>query len=672
MKMKARINFIYLSILVGALSLSACNSSPVTPESKSWPRVHYDLQPGVKSSELQGSPWINSNLPGMTAKVQKPSLKDDFYASVNYDELVNNEPGPFNISANNVRNQLDQILNEDTSCSNSKLLQKAYDYVSSGANSEIHNYLNSVSLTNYVNHKDLFIGNNSYYSLNLTDNGNYQIAYNDGYYEGDYAFHTFMFLGSQYEDRKNTELAIRDNLFTAFNYQLDEQTYSTVSNMEFNLSYSSYLEGYYHGYSLKDYVIGGENSYTFLNNALIDLGFNQGDTLKISNLSLAATATFNEYLSYYNYSSILAHALKCRMMFEYRFFSGAEHYRPLSKILHDSGLFYYESDLTDYDDVTVSREMMKQAFVTILDKAYIELFSSIETKQYVSELIEIILNGYRSLAEKEDWIDNYTKNGLLRKINNMSYVSCYSDTIKNYPDISETGISTLSILNIYHRYREFMTNLVISKTIETNYFWSSMPSFTVNAFYSAGENQFVILNGLLSGGFIGETIEETLGGLGVVIGHEISHSIDEGGSQFDEYGRYNNWWSAKSKAEFNARLKKLKDYYNKINLFDDVNVNGNQVNTEVTADMGGLSVCLEIAKTYTDFDYDLFFRTFARTWLSYAFDQRTINLYLKDSHPFDYLRCNVSIAQFDEFVETYDIKKGDGMYFAPEDRIAIW
>ena len=88
--------------------------------------------------------------------------------------------------------------------------------------------------------------------------------------------------------------------------------------------------------------------------------------------------------------------------------------------------------------------------------------------------------------------------------------------------------------------------------------------------------------------------------------------------------------------------------------------------------MGGVQVCLQIAKGIENFDYDLFFRTYARTWLSEAYDDRTVEHYLQDEHPFDYLRCNVTLCQFEEFVQTYDIQEGDGMYLPPEERIAIW
>ena len=670
-----KIKLLGLSICATIVALSSCGGAAPTEKEKGFPRIHYDLQPGVKTKDLQGRPWINSNLPGMTAKVKQPSLKDDFYASVNYEQLVNNDPGQFDRSSINVSNELYSILTEDTEVSNSELLQKANSDIYSGDTSDLRDYINNINLNTYINSKNIFLDSNSFFKLTLNNYGNYQILYNDGYLETDTSFQTFMFLTQydSYVQYKEYELAIRDNLLEAYSYDLSETDYNNVAvRIENYISYAGYGAYYNSGYLLRDYEIDGLGSYAFLDNALKDLGFSSGDVLKISNVSDAMLSYFNSLRTVVPHRNYLLNALKLRLMFGYRFFEGADYYRPLSKILHDSGWFYYEYDLTDYENDVVAREMTKHAFNTLIDKAYIERNGDESIKNQVSELIELVLDGYRDLAEKEDWLDEDTKNGLKRKINNMTYVSCYSDKIKNYPDVDETGLSSLSLVEMYQRTQELLVSLVKNKTIETNYFWSSMPSYTVNAFYSPQNNQFVILNGLLSGGFIGETFEETLGSLGMVIGHEISHSIDENGSKYDEYGQYNNWWSVQSKRLFTEKLNKLKEYYRNVNLFGKTFVNGSRVNTEATADMGGLRVCLEIASEINGFDYDAFFKSFARTWSSMAYDMDRIDEYLEDEHPFDYLRCNVTLAQFDKFQETYNIQPGDGMYIAPEDRIAIW
>ena len=88
--------------------------------------------------------------------------------------------------------------------------------------------------------------------------------------------------------------------------------------------------------------------------------------------------------------------------------------------------------------------------------------------------------------------------------------------------------------------------------------------------------------------------------------------------------------------------------------------------------MGGVKIMLELAKKVENFDYDKFFKTYALVWARQPFGADYIEARASDSHPFNYLRTNVTLSQFDEFIETYDIKPGDGMYVAPEQRINIW
>ena len=167
--------------------------------------------------------------------------------------------------------------------------------------------------------------------------------------------------------------------------------------------------------------------------------------------------------------------------------------------------------------------------------------------------------------------------------------------------------------------------------------------------------------------------EENLGGIGVVIGHEISHAFDTSGSQFDKDGALKNWWTDADRAAFNDLAAKLIAYYDGIVPYEGAdNYNGTQVQTEAIADMGGLKCMLAIAADDPDFDYDLFFRSFAAIWREQCTAENELQLAQLDTHPLAFLRVNVTVQQFDEFYETYDIQPGDGMYLAPEERIAVW
>ena len=196
---------------------------------------------------------------------------------------------------------------------------------------------------------------------------------------------------------------------------------------------------------------------------------------------------------------------------------------------------------------------------------------------------------------------------------------------------------------------------------------------TVNAYNNIGSNSMVILQGLIEGDVFGkeESKEGELAVLGMIVGHEISHAFDVTGANYDKNGEYKNWWTAEDKIAFQNKTKKITEYFNSIEVLRGVHCNGARNNGEASSDMGGIRVALHLAKKIDNFNYDKFFTEFAKAWL------RTISLdnmmdYVEDEHPLSYLRVNVTLSQFDEFIDTYNIKPGDGMYIAPSNRIAIW
>ena len=165
--------------------------------------------------------------------------------------------------------------------------------------------------------------------------------------------------------------------------------------------------------------------------------------------------------------------------------------------------------------------------------------------------------------------------------------------------------------------------------------------------------------------------EELMAKLGCVIGHEISHAFDSSGAQYDKNGNMKNWWTKADYAAFRARNEKMVAYYNKMHPWAGQDFYGSIMTGEACADMAGLKAVLRLAAQQKDFDYDKFFRAFADVWLlkdTLPMAYMRIN----DVHPMGYLRINCTLQQYDEFLDFYGITEGDGMYLAPEDRVAIW
>ena len=123
---------------------------------------------------------------------------------------------------------------------------------------------------------------------------------------------------------------------------------------------------------------------------------------------------------------------------------------------------------------------------------------------------------------------------------------------------------------------------------------------------------------------------------------------------------------------FARRADKLAAFYDEIQPFLDVNCIGSQIEGEAIADLVAMKILLRIASKDKDFDYDQFFRAFAQTWRTITTLQSEDFALSQDTHPLPYLRVNCVVQQFDEFYDTYGVKKGDGMYLAPEARLEVW
>ena len=203
--------------------------------------------------------------------------------------------------------------------------------------------------------------------------------------------------------------------------------------------------------------------------------------------------------------------------------------------------------------------------------------------------------------------------------------------------------------------------------------WLADPQ-EVNAYYSPSDNSINIPAGILGGAFYspkgGE--EELLGGIGMVIGHEITHAFDTNGSQFDENGNFVNWWTEADRKAFDKRSKKISDYFSTLEVMPGVKADGELVLSEAIADLGGLSCVTAIGRGVPGFDFSKFFKAYARLWRNRKTKEAEEQRIKEDVHPLSYLRTNVNVQQIPEFYTAFGVKPGDGMYLAPEERVALW
>lgn len=670
----------YLDSKAGSTSFTI--SSGGGGDSFSFDQLDYEMKSGHSESELKGAPWINSNLEGMAKIVKKPSEKDDFYLSANYEDFQNDVPGPFDTSSNIVNNALGGIFSDTFSTvPNGTYIRTTRSKMVSGDSTNLYNYLFSgINPSTYISTSSAFKGKTSLLRVYKDlDDGYYHLEFNDGYTNGAYGIQTLAFYyGTQFYTYGQYVI---ESIYEGLGMNSSSAQSYAATGMEalaYLVTYpnsSSSMAGYSDGVISVNDIGGSALSYSSkLKSALLDIGLKTSDSVYISQLSAYQIDRMYYYFS--NNESYFSYALPALEAFEHRHLIGVNAYKIVSAYLGAmGGIFGGEIDLRNYDNSTATMYMTMNMLSLLIDKAFITIACSATVKNTVAALIEDIISEYKNMVDEATWLSAATRNKIVTKLDKMGYTSVYSDKIKNFQALSESGINSMTLMGIYDRYMDAILESYLDGTMETNTnLTHGFSVYTVNAFYAPSSNQFVILGGLLAGGgFTGSTTEELYARVGVVIGHEISHAFDANGALYNEYGEYNQngWWASEDMTKFKNKVQNMATFLSKICLFDSTYIKGDKVNTEATADMGGMHVMLKLAKKVSGFNYDKFFRSYVGMWRE-VYDDSHVQSMLGDVHPFGYIRGNVVVAQFDEFVETYGLQAGDGMYIPASERVAIW
>lgn len=625
--------------------------------------VQYETRTGYTLSDINGAPWINANIVGEINKIKKPSLKDDFYTSINYERIRDNGGGAFDECSDIADSVFDAIYSGDVvnETTNGDALRDALGYFKNGAIDAVTSYFQNFDAETYLNSKAIFASKSSLLKLSPTDDG-YKLTLNDGYFNGAYSTLQFAWL---FGNTASSAANILTKLSSYFNLGYSNSDISSIKDREYQIFYKIYSDAYSGVSGTTTYKLS-QLPWAEVKSALTDLGMAPTTRISFNKIYLnGLNMMFN------NSDQYLKDMVVTRLAYDMRFLVGIDKYKTINQYISQMADYYsQEANLYWYDDDTIAKGMLKTCFSTIFEQAYVETISSEEIKAEVAALIEDVLDAYKTLADNS-WLSAMTKYKMKRKLEKMSYVSCFADYYTKFGKVIGEGLIPQNLFDIYKAYLNKDVDTMLLASSEELAMFDSMRCYVVNAFYSPTDNAFVILNGLVSG-FLGSSVEEKYGMLAMVIGHEITHAFDSSGSQFDENGNQNEWWTAEDKSAFNTKVNKLISFYNKIELKHNYNVNGDTVDGEATADMGGMKIALQLAKKVENFDYDKFFKTFAYVWASHPINLGEVENRAQDPHPFNYLRVNVTLSQFDEFVETYGIEPGDAMYVPEEQRIKIW
>ena len=332
-------------------------------------------------------------------------------------------------------------------------------------------------------------------------------------------------------------------------------------------------------------------------------------------------------------------------------------------------------------EVLSPRELMGVAE----ENAYMTYFVDPDVRAELTELTKEIRDTFREILLRQDWLSGEGKRAAQAKLDNMSFCILAPDELidTSYLEVDPEGsfldaFARLTVSTLKH-------NLSFAGRAREKSEWRydlrrEIASSQTNAFYYGTFNQFFVFAGYVTDSTYRTDMpsEEKLAKLGEIIGHELTHGFDPTGIRYDMNGNLpvsddsiSGWLPEEDYEAFMERARKIADYFDRIHPFPNAACPGKIEWGEAAADIGGLAICLEIAKKDPAFDYDRFFRSHAQLWVK----QSTLNWEagdLYDSHPLSHLRINVTVQQFDEFMDTYGVKEGDLMYLAPEDRISIW
>ncbi len=333
-------------------------------------------------------------------------------------------------------------------------------------------------------------------------------------------------------------------------------------------------------------------------------------------------------------------------------------------------------DLTDEERILISTVAV--SLRELNQEMYVANYCTYEQKEYLENLLSDLVDSYKEILNNEDWISDKTKKKAVDKLNKMTFRVLYPDTMNAYEGLDLNGLSLVEAVAAVRDYNLKNDAAKINTKVNKSDWDLSdemMTTTTTNAYYMPSDNSATIMAGIVAADnyfSLDASYEENLSHIGVVMGHEISHAFDSSGYMFDANGDMNQWWTTKDVEAFQERVDKVAKYYSSFSIYRDGDyLDGSKVEGEATADMGGMRCALNLASKRDDFDYEKFFLSYAKTFVSCQNFTTEIAM-AQDVHPVAFLRCNVVVQQFDEFYDTFDIKEGDGMYLAPKKRIAVW
>ena len=380
-----------------------------------------------------------------------------------------------------------------------------------------------------------------------------------------------------------------------------------------------------------------------------------------------AIKEFNKYFSEDTFEKYLHWAYVKQLVDNAQYLS--EELYELSKIYQNSLMGVAKTPIIEKKAYRIASSLFSEPVGVYYGRTY---FGE-EAKKDVIDMVNLIIDMYKKRIKNNKFLEEKTKEKAILKVSTMKTKMGYPDEIDPFYNKLTVEDNT-SYFEAVHKIHSLLNKRNFEKLNEpVNKNEWAMPGHLVNACYNPTSNDITFPAAILQKPFysLNQSLSENLGGIGAVIGHEISHGFDNNGAHFDENGNLSDWWTEKDFAEFKKLTKDMIEQFDGIP-FHGGTVNGELVVSENIADNGGIAVTLAVMNETKDADFEAYFKNWAKIWCIKAKEEYIQLLLTNDVHSPTELRANITPRNFEEWYKTFNVTKNDKMYIEPDKRIIIW
>ena len=307
-----------------------------------------------------------------------------------------------------------------------------------------------------------------------------------------------------------------------------------------------------------------------------------------------------------------------------------------------------------------------------------------EAKAKAEKMIANVIEAFKNRIQKLDWMSEVTKTKAIEKLNNFTVKIGYPDKWEDYSTLEvsadKTYFDNITALRKWNRKKNYED---IGQPVDKSK-WGMSPQ-TVNAYFNPLNNEIVFPAAILQPPFYNYKADEAVnyGGIGAVIGHEISHAFDDSGARFDANGNLTNWWTKEDLERFTERGNALAEQYSAIEVLDSVFINGKFTLGENIGDLGGVlgafdGLQMHLAENGRPDNIDgftpeqRFFMSWTTVWRTKIREDALRTQIKTDPHSPGQVRAIQPLLNIQAFYDSFGIKKGDKMFLDVKDRVTIW